>query len=60
MKMQNMPTKLLINGQLIKGEGEAIGVLNPSTGGELTQVNEASIAQIEAAVSAAASAFITY
>ena len=58
--MQNMPTKLLINGQLIKGEGEAIGVLNPSTGGELTQVNEASIAQIEAAVSAAASAFITY
>ena len=58
--MQNMPTKLLINGQLIKGEGEAIGVLNPSTGGELTQVNEASIAQIEAAVSAAASAFKTY
>ena len=58
--MQNMPTKLLINGQLIKGEGEAIGVLNPSTGGELTQVNEASIAQIEAAVIAAASAFKTY
>ena len=55
-----MQTKLLINGQFVKGEGAAISVLNPSTGAEIAQVNEASMAQIEAAVSAAAVAFKTY
>ena len=55
-----MQTKLLINGQFVKGEGATISVLNPATGAEITQVNEASLAQIEAAVSAAAAAFKTY
>jgi aminobutyraldehyde dehydrogenase len=55
-----MQTQLLINGQFVKGEGAAISVLNPSTGLEITQVAEASMAQIEAAVSAAATAFKTY
>ena len=55
-----MQTKLFINGQFVKGEGAAISVLNPATGAEITQVNEASLAQIEAAVSAAAAAFKTY
>ncbi len=55
-----MQTKLLINGQFVKGEGAAISVLNPATGAEICQVNEASMAQIEAAVSAAAAAFKTY
>ena len=58
--MQNSPTKLLINGQFIKGEGAAISVLNQATGAEITQVNEASVAQIESAVIAAATAFKTY
>ena len=58
--MQNIPTKLLINGQFVKGEGELISVLNPSTGLEITQVAEASMAQIQQAVAAAASAFKTY
>ena len=55
-----MQTKLLINGQFVQGEGAAISVLNPATSAEICQVNEASIAQIEAAASAAAAAFKTY
>ena len=55
-----MQTKLFINGQFVNGEGAPISVLNPATGAEICQVNEASIAQIEAAVSAAAAAFKTY
>ena len=58
--MQNIQTKLLINGQFVKGEGAAISVLNPATGAEIIQVNEASVAQIESAVAAAAAAFKTY
>jgi aminobutyraldehyde dehydrogenase len=58
--MQNIPTQLLINGQFVKGEGAPFGVLNPSTGAEITQVNEASMAQIEAAVKAASEAFKTW
>ena len=58
--MSNMQTKLLINGQFVKGEGVAISVLNPATGAEITQVIEASLAQIESAASAAAAAFKTY
>ena len=58
--MQNSPTKLLINGQFVEGEGELISVLNPSTGLEITQVAEASMAQIQQAVAAAATAFKTY
>ena len=58
--MSNFQTKLLINGQFVTGEGAAISVLNPATGKEITQVNEASMAQIESAVSAAAAAFKTY
>ena len=58
--MQKVQTKLLINGQFVIGEGAAISVLNPSTGGEIAQVNEASLAQIEAAASAATSAFKTW
>jgi aminobutyraldehyde dehydrogenase len=55
-----MQTQLLINGQFIKGEGAAISVLNPATGAEICQVNEASMAQIESAVCAASNAFKTY
>ena len=58
--MSNIQTKLFINGQFVKGESAAISVLNPATGAEITQVNEASMAQIEVAISAAAAAFKTY
>ena len=58
--MSNIQTKLFINGQFVKGDGAAISVLNPATGAEICLVNEASQAQIEAAVSAAANAFKTY
>jgi aminobutyraldehyde dehydrogenase len=58
--MSNIQTQLLINGQFVKGEGAAISVLNPATGAEICLVNEASQAQIVAAVSAAAAAFKSY
>jgi hypothetical protein len=37
----NMQTKLLINGQLVNGEGPAQPVLNPSLGAVLVEINEA-------------------
>jgi aminobutyraldehyde dehydrogenase len=55
--MQNIQTQLLIDGKFVKGEGALISVLNPATEEEITQVAEASLAQIQQAVSAAASAF---
>ncbi len=55
-----IPTQLLINEQFVRGEGTLISVLNPSTGTEITQVPEASMAQIEAAVEAAGAAFKTW
>ncbi len=52
-----MQTKLLINGQLVAGEGAAQAVLNPSLGTELATITEASEAQVDAAVRAADAAF---
>src|SRR5262245_43221361 len=52
-----MNTKLLINGKLVKGKGEAQNVLNSATGKVTTQVAEASEEQITAAVCAASKAF---
>ena len=52
-----MQTKLLINGQLVAGEGAAQDVLNPSLGSVLIAINEASPAQVDAAVLAADAAF---
>ncbi|MFC5698635.1 gamma-aminobutyraldehyde dehydrogenase [Pseudomonas sp. GCM10022186] len=52
-----MQTKLLINGQFTAGEGEALDVLNPATGGVLVSIPEASEAQVDAAVRAADAAF---
>lgn len=55
-----MQTKLLINGRLVEGEGEALSVLDPATGSEITDVAEASASQVDAAVQAAATAFETF
>ena len=52
-----MQIKLLINGQLIVGEGPAQPVFNPALGRVLVEINEASEAQVDAAVRAADSAF---
>jgi aminobutyraldehyde dehydrogenase len=52
-----MQTKLLINGQLVRGEGRPEDILDPATGKTLAKVPEASRGQIDAAVKAAASAF---
>ncbi|WP_337056377.1 gamma-aminobutyraldehyde dehydrogenase [Pseudomonas sp. USHLN015] len=52
-----MQTKLLINGQLVAGEGAAQAVLNPARGTTLVDIPEASEAQVDAAVRAADAAF---
>ncbi|WP_371369352.1 gamma-aminobutyraldehyde dehydrogenase [Pseudomonas sp. QL9] len=52
-----MQTKLLINGQLVAGEGEKLAVLNPSLGTALVEIAEATTAQVDAAVLAADAAF---
>ncbi|HEU4781211.1 MAG TPA: gamma-aminobutyraldehyde dehydrogenase [Steroidobacteraceae bacterium] len=52
-----MNTKMLVNGKLVKGKGEELGVLDPATGKVIAQVAEASAEQISAAVKAAAKAF---
>ncbi|WP_271411899.1 gamma-aminobutyraldehyde dehydrogenase [Pseudomonas sp. Q1-7] len=52
-----MQTKLLINGQFLQGDGEALDVLNPATGAVLVRIAEASEAQVDAAVRAADAAF---
>lgn len=52
-----MQTKMLINGKLIIGDGDATPVINPATGETIAQVRSASHEQIEAAVTAADNAF---
>ncbi len=52
-----MDTELLIGGRFVKGEGEAIAVLDPATGATLASVAEASPGQVDAAVNAARKAF---
>ncbi|WP_294926498.1 gamma-aminobutyraldehyde dehydrogenase [uncultured Paracoccus sp.] len=55
-----MQTKLLINGELAAGDGEALPVWNPATGEEIAHVPEASPEQIDAAMRGAAEAFDSY
>ncbi len=55
-----MQTKMLINGELVEGIGEALDVLNPATGEVVGAVKEASDAQVEAAVRGSAEAFETF
>ena len=52
-----MQHKLLINGELVAGEGETQPVYNPATGEILLQIAEASAGQVDAAVIAADRAF---
>ncbi|WP_150326550.1 aldehyde dehydrogenase family protein, partial [Enterobacter hormaechei] len=52
-----MQKLLLINGELVAGEGETQPVYNPATGDVLLDIAEASAAQVDAAVQAADRAF---
>ena len=52
-----MQHNLLINGELVAGEGETQPVYNPATGEILLHIAEASAAQVDAAVMAADRAF---
>lgn len=52
-----MQSKLLINGELTEGEGEALPVFDPATGAEITRIREASLEQVNAAAEAADYAF---
>ena len=60
VNMLNFQTQLLINGVFVNGHGPLEKIINPSTGEIITQVAEASLEQIQQAVSAAASAFKTW
>ncbi|MEQ9815615.1 MAG: gamma-aminobutyraldehyde dehydrogenase [Azospirillaceae bacterium] len=52
-----MDTKLLINGELAAGAGQAEEIVNPASGAKVVDVAEASQEQVDAAVGAAADAF---
>lgn len=54
-----MQHQLLINGELVSGEGEKQPVYNPATGELILEIAEASAAQVDAAVRAADSAFVS-
>ena len=53
-------TKLLIDGDLVMGEGTEEAVIDPATGGTIARVREAGPAQIDRAVRAAGAAFATW
>jgi len=53
----SLHTRLLINGELVAGQGPAEAIINPATGQKLVDVPEASPEQVEQAVAAAARAF---
>lgn len=55
-----LDNRLLINGELVAGDGAAETIINPATGLAITELREASLEQVNAAVAAANSAFKTY
>ena len=55
-----MQTNMLINGEMVAGQGAALPVLDPATGRQVAEVAEATPEQIEAATRAAHEAFESY
>ena len=55
-----MQSKLLINAELVAGQGAAHTIVDPATGEAITAIPEASPEQVSAAVAAADEAFQTY
>ncbi|MFC4863627.1 gamma-aminobutyraldehyde dehydrogenase [Pseudomonas sp. MAHUQ-62] len=53
-------TELLIDGQLVIGEGLAEPIINPASGEVLVTITEASIEQVEVAITAANRAFASW
>ena len=53
-------TKLLIDGDLVVGEGAEEAIIDPATGGTIARVHEAGPAQIDRAVRAAETAFASW
>lgn len=53
----NLSTRLLIDGELVDGEGAPVDVIDPATGKQIVCINEASEQQVNAAVDAADNAF---
>ncbi|HSV53923.1 MAG TPA: gamma-aminobutyraldehyde dehydrogenase, partial [Burkholderiaceae bacterium] len=53
----SFPTELLIDHQLVKGQGPAEPIINPATGEVLCEVAEASPEQVSRAVLAASRAY---
>ena len=51
-----LPTRMMIGGHLVPGEGASLTVLNPSTGGVTTRFAGASLDQTKAAIAAARAA----
>ena len=56
----NMQDKMLIDGELIEGEGAALPVLNPATGEEITQVKQVSTEQVALAMRSSETAFHSF
>lgn len=56
----NVQTKLLINGEMVEGEAEAISVVDPATGQEIASICAAAPEQVEAAAAASHEAFQSY
>ncbi len=52
-----MQTNMIIDGQLVAGQGEELPVLDPATGAEIARIGEATAEQVTAAVQAADRAF---
>ena len=52
-----MQTRLLIDGELVEGEGSEIEVLDPASGETVANIREASSQQIDAAVRSSEEAF---
>ncbi|AMO76313.1 aminobutyraldehyde dehydrogenase [Pseudomonas citronellolis] len=55
-----MQTRMLIDGELVAGEGEALAVIDPASGERIAQAHEASPQQVDAAARAAEEAFHRY
>ncbi len=55
-----MQTNMLINGEMVAGEGAALPVIDPATGAKIAQVNEASEDQVDAAVRTSQEAFDSF
>lgn len=55
-----MQTRMLINGELVAGDGEALSVINPANGECIVAINEASLEQVDASARAAEEAFLSY